>query len=136
MEQDYLMRQINRFGEALGKILAGLLGLKQSGDLNGGLEMTRQVFRDELDLNLDSLLEIRTDRFVESLKNEKGFTDENLVDLADILMILADNNPGKDSLYSKSLYDKCLVIYQYLESADRTFSLDRQYKIEKIKKLT
>jgi len=41
-QEDYLIRQISQLGRVLGKILAGLLGLKATGQINSGIETANQ----------------------------------------------------------------------------------------------
>ena len=131
MEQkDYLQKQINQLGRLLGELLSNLLGLKSQGQINDGVEITNQVLKRELDLNIQELINIRTDNFINTLKTGKSFNNQNLDKLADILLLIADNKQGKDK---QMLYEKCLTIYEYLEKVENVYSLDRQWKIERIK---
>ncbi|MBM3456495.1 MAG: hypothetical protein FJX80_15400 [Bacteroidetes bacterium] len=130
MEQrDYLKRQIDQLGQVLGKILLDLLGLKNSGQLNAGIEITNQTLKGELDFEIQDLLEISKDKLIHTLITQKNFTNENLDKLAEILLLVADNQQEN----TKKLYERCLTIYKYLEKAENIYSLDRQWKIERIK---
>jgi hypothetical protein len=130
MEQrDYLKKQIDQLGQVLGKIFSDLLGLKSYGQINGGLEITNQTLKNELDLDIQNLLDISTDDFVNTLRTQKNFTNDNLDKLAEILLLIADNKQSNN----KKLYKKCLTIYEYLEKLENIYSLDRQWKIERIK---
>jgi len=128
---DYIKRQIDQLGRILGKILSDLLDLKNQGQVNDGIEVSIQALKDELDLDLQELIAIQTNYFIDVLKSEKGFTNGNLNKLADILLFIADNRQGNDK---KLLLNKCLTIYEYLEKADKVYSFDRRGKIERIKK--
>jgi hypothetical protein len=108
-----------------------LLDLKNQGQVNDGIEVSIQALKDELDLDLQELIAIQTNYFIDVLKSEKGFTNGNLNKLADILLFIADNRQGNDK---KLLLNKCLTIYEYLEKADKVYSFDRRGKIERIKK--
>jgi hypothetical protein len=130
MEQrDYLKKQIDQLGQVLGKIFSDLLGLKSNGQINGGLEISNQTLKNELDLDIQNLLDIPTDDFVNTLRTQKNFTNDNLDKLAEIILLIADN----EQTDNKKLYKKCLMIYEYLEKAENIYSLDRQWKIERIK---
>lgn len=130
--RDYLMRQFDQVGQVLGKILSDLLGLKSQGKVNDGIEIVNQVLKEELDLDIQKLLNIQLGDFINTLKTEKGFTNESLDKLADILTIIADNRQNKDK---KMLYERCLIIYEYLEKTESVYSLDRKWKIEQIKNM-
>lgn len=116
---------------------AELLGLKSKGRTSEGIEVTKQSLKDELDLDIDELLGIPPDQLVGTLQEKMRFTDESLDRLAGIFLIIADelyNRPDKQGK-SKQLYMGCLKIYQYLEKASATYSLDRHFRIERIEKL-
>ena len=129
-QQDHLKKQIDQLGRVLGKILSDLLGLKNQGQINDGIEITNKALKGELDLDMQALIDIQTDDFINTLKIEKNFNNENLDKLADILLLIADNKQDKDK---KMLYEKCLTIYEYLEKTENVYSLDKQWKIERIK---
>ncbi len=131
-QQDYLIRQINQLSRILGKVLTDLIGLKNKGLLSNGIEMTNQTLKSELNLDIMELIDIRTDVFINILISEKGFVNDSLDKFAEILWLIA--NQSKDVDKSK-MYDKCLLIYQFLEKADKTYSLDRQLKIKQLQSL-
>ncbi len=134
MEQhDYLQRLIEQLGRVLGKISYYLLGLKNQGQIEDGIEITNQTLKGELDFDIQELTNIPTDNFIETLQTKKGISNENLNKLADILLLIAENRQNKDD---KMLYEKCLTIYEYLEKAENVYSLIRQEKIGRIKNIT
>lgn len=129
-QQDHLERQIEQFGRILGRIFSGLIGLRSQGKINEGIEITSRALKSELDLDIQKLLTMPLYGFVNTLKKEKGFSNENLDKLAGILQIIADNTQGSDK---KNLYEKCLAIYEQLEKTENVYSIDQQWKIEQIK---
>ena len=133
-QQDHLRRQIEQLGRVLGKILSDLVGLKQKGQVNQGIEITDRALKNELDLDTVELMAIPTDNFITTLKNTKGFNNENLDKLADILLVIANNEENKNE-NRNMLYEKCLTIYQYLEKSEPIYSFDRHLKMERIKNL-
>ena len=128
-QQDYLKRQIDQLGKVLAKIFSYLLGLKNSGQINEGLEITNKTLKNELNFDIQNLLDIPTDDFVNTLKEHKNLANDNLGKLADILLLIADNAQADN----KKIYEKCLAIYEYLEKAENIYTIDRQWKIERIK---
>lgn len=130
MEQrDYLKKQIDQLGQVLAKIFSDLLGLKNSGQINAGLEITSQALKNELNIDIQALLNIPTDNFIDTLTTQKNLTNDNLDKLAEILLLIADNRQDDN----KKLYEKCLTIYEYLEKVENIYTLDRQWKMKRIK---
>ena len=130
MEQrDYLKKQIDQLGQVLAKIFSDLIGLKNSGQIITGIEITDQTLKNELDFDLQDLLDIPTDKFIDTLTTQKGLTNENLDKLAEILLLVADNLEDDN----KKLFEKCLIIHEYLEKVDSIYSLDRYWKMKRIK---
>lgn len=128
-QQDYLKKQIDQLGQALAKIFSVMLGLKNNGQINAGIEITNQSLKNEIDLDIENLLDIPTEDFINTLITQKNITNDNLDKLAEILLLIADNG----QLDNKKLYEKCLTIYEYLEKVENIYTLNRQWKIERIK---
>jgi hypothetical protein len=131
MEQrDYLKKQIDKLGQVLSKLFSDLLILKNSGQINAGLEITNQTLKNELDYDVQGLLDISTGKFIDTLTIQKGLSIENLENLAEILLLNAENREDDN----KILFEKCLIIYEYLEKNTSIYSLDRYWKIKRIEK--
>lgn len=128
-QQDYLKRQIDQIGRILGKILADFIGLKNKGQFNEGIELTNQSLKSELDFDIDELINIPTDQFISTLISKKNLTNESLHKLAEILLLIADNRQEN----TKKLYEKCITFYEYLEKVENVYSLDRQWKMKRLK---
>lgn len=131
-QQDYLIRQINQLSRILGKVLTDLIGLKNKGLLSKGIEMTNQTLKSELNLDIKELIDVKTDVFINVLILEKGFVNDSLDKFAEILWLIANQSTDVDK---RKMYNKCLLIYQFLEKTDMTYSLDRQLKIKQLQSL-
>ena len=130
MEQkDYLMKQVEQFGLALGKILARLLHLKDNG--TESIVAVNQVFTEELDFDVNHLIDIDEDKWLDTLKTENRFNAENLERLADILLLVAENVSLNER---NQLCKKCRMIYEYLDESTKTYPFDRNSKMERIRK--
>ena len=130
IRQDFIIKQINQLGQVLARLLSDLQGLKSSGQKSAGLEITNQTLKNELDLDVQDLIDIPTDNFIETLTDQKNITIESLEKLAEILLLIADNNHED----SKIMYQKCVIIYEYLEKAEDSYTLHRQWILQRIKK--
>ena len=130
IRQDFIIKQINQLGQVLARLLSDLQGLKNSGQINAGLEITNQTLKNELDLDVQDLIDIPTDNFIDTLTDQKNITIESLEKLAEILVLIADNNHED----SQIMYQKCVLIYEYLEKAEDSYTLHRQWILQRIKK--
>lgn len=129
--EDYLKRQIDQVGRVLGKIFSDLMGLKNKGQLNEGIETCYQVLKSELDLDIQKLLEIPESDFMNTLKSKHELSMENLEKLAELFFLLADQHQKAYNL----LYSRCLTIYEHIEKEGGIYSLDRHKKIQQLKNI-
>jgi len=135
MEQrDYLMRQIEQAGRVLGKVLADLSGLKREGKVREGIGQAGQTLQGELDLRIEELTGIPVDQLVNTLLEKKHMFQENLEKLADLLVEIADGYELLDNQENaRSLYQRALTLYEYVDQAGSAFSFNRHSKIQQLK---
>lgn len=128
-QEDYLKRQFDTMGKVLGKILAMLLGIKVLEE-KSEYTVTTEILLDEFKLDLDTLIQLPDNQFICKFQEIEGFNNENLEKLGEILFLLATKhkNPAR-------LYEKSLLIFEYLEKTERTYSLERQQRINEIKNI-
>jgi len=136
-KRDYLMDQIEQLGQALATILSKLYGHSSQDKVPEVIEMTSQSLKTELDLDLSEISSIPDEQFITSLQREKKFNYANMELLADILLLVAEENsiaqPESDE--KQNLCTKCLIIYNYLNENDLTYSFERQSKISRIESI-
>jgi hypothetical protein len=135
-QEDYIKRQIDQLGRALGKILADLMGLKARGQVNNGIESADQSIKNASGLNLDDLTSIPADRLIGALHDDRRWSVDNFEKLADILLFLAEeaNSGDLDPDKKIKLSAKALILYEHVDVTSSTYSFDRHLKMEKIKK--
>jgi hypothetical protein len=136
-QEDWLMRQIKQLARVLGKMLADMLGIKSMGQAGERLAIANEALRSELDLDVDKMLEIPTSEFIETIRRDARWNFDNLETLADIFVLIAEgpDRKGKLAEMQSKLYEKVLAIYEYLDVASSTYSLERGRKIEEISKI-
>lgn len=134
-QEDYIKRQIDQLGRALGKILAELTGLKTQEQVNEGIESAGQTLKNELGFNIADLTIIPGEDFITALQDGRQWSNDNFDKLADILFLLAEElYPGdQEKGKKKKLYDRALILYEHLDATSSTYSFDRHVKMEKIK---
>ena len=126
-QEDYLLRQINQLARALGKLVFDFIGIKNTGLIEEYHQVANKILKEEIDYNLTELLDIPDDEFVSHLLRKEGFNDANLNLLGDLFYEMGSYLPKKESLpYLK----KALILYQYVENHDSTYSFERRAKME------
>jgi hypothetical protein len=133
--EDYLIRQISQLGRVLGKILAGLLGLKANGQINSGIEAANQDLRNELGFDADALASMPFDSFIKKFPSAGKLNCDNFEILADILFIMPEEltESNLDIEKRKRLLERSLAILEYIENTSLVYSMERNVKIEKLK---
>ena len=136
-ERDYFKRQIDLLGKVLGKLLAELICKKSSGEITDGIEITNQVLKSELDIEIIDLINISNHEIIDFLKANKQLNDENLEQIVEILILNIETNSENriKEIDRLNLLQKCLTIYNYIQANDKTFSFERNMKIQKIQLL-
>lgn len=130
-QEDRLKKEIDLMGRILGKILADLLGLKTE-DINPDeIRVMHEEFFSLIDPNLQSLLNSEPKDLIIALK-EKGFTSAHLDQLSEILFHLASQET--DVPTRQNLLRKALVLLEHLENTETTYSLERHFRLERLRK--
>lgn len=135
ISQDYIMRQIHQLSQVLIAILNIVIKLKKHDQYEVIVPYTNEMLKKHFDTDLQHLLKMLDEKTIIDLKKETGFSNEHLEILADIFFELAENNSDQQSIEtdSISLLKHCKDIYEFIELDERTYSIDRNLKITKIK---
>lgn len=136
-QEDYLKRQFDQLGKVLGRILTNLIALKEDKHALEIYEITNRALKKEMDMDIDQLLAIPADQFLELFNNQKGLNNKHLEKLGDIFYNLADlmDQDDLDGEKKRALYQRTTEIYQYLNETGSVYSLQRQFLIDKIRKM-
>lgn len=136
-ERDYLKKQVSLLGQVLAKLLSELIGKKGSGGSTSGIEITKQVLNNELNIDFQELINIPKDEIIDFLKIKKQLNDENLEQIVEILILSTGIDSGEsiEETDRINLLEKCLKIYEHIEANDKTYSIERNIRIKKIKSL-
>jgi hypothetical protein len=132
-KQDYLIRQIDQLGCILGKILYDLLGLKIEGKLHLGTKLIQIQLKKAL--GISDFTGIPSEDFLEIIQLKNTLSNDSLETLADHLFLLAEEEAYQNNSEEKihQLFERAHIIYQHLENTESTYSLNRHYKMDKIK---
>jgi len=135
MEQkDFLKRQIEEAGRVLAKAISGLTGGKDTGKVREGIENAEETLKSELDLDLDTFVNIPSEKFMDLINQNEKLPEEMYEEFADTLVELAKNyQESEEQDNARNLFQKALTLYEYLEESGSTFSFSRHAKMDNIK---
>lgn len=131
IKKDLLQRQIEELGKALGMVVSKLYRIEGSGDLESVIKVSVQELKTKSDLDIQKLLDIPSENFIKTLGARKDFNHDNLDQLANLFLLFADKTTVYDQ---RKLYEKSLVILDFLENDEKVYSFERRSKITEIKK--
>ena len=137
-ERDYFKKQIDILGKVLEKLLTQLIGKKSNSTGATGVEITNQVLKSELDMDILDLICLPKDKLIDYLKNKKQLSNHNIELIADIVIasIATDSKTNFTDKNNKlNLLEKCLLVYEYIQANDKIYSLERNRKIIELQQL-
>lgn len=133
MEQkDYLLREIEKIGAVMRAILNRFTGNTENLAITveKRFEQTKEQLFDETGMDLDEFLKLDMTEIKEFIRHFKGINIVNLELLAEILFHLGmGNKSGNENI----ILSKALILYELCNETDKTYSTERELKIEMIK---
>ena len=135
-KRDLIKDEIERLGKVLGKIVANLLNLKADGETNEGIKATEQALREELELDLGYLAQLDDKQFIDHVTSKRNFNFLLLEQLGDVFLELGEGMLIAADKENALLYlQKSLVIYEYISRESATYSLAREEKVMRARRL-
>jgi hypothetical protein len=130
--RDYLKDEIERMTRVLAKLLAGLIGAKNSGEVNLQIKLTENVFKNQLDIDIQNLIALENEDFLSKILSIKKMSIKELECLSDIIFELGKIKVSKE--YSNTYFEKSLLLYSHIVANNSNYSFEWNNKIENIKK--
>jgi len=131
--KDYFMREIEKIGTVLRAIINSLTGKKENLaiTLENPFEETRELLYNETGFDLGKFLTMDEAASGDYIAQFKGINAENLELLAEITF-----QSGMSGAYEtrKVFLEKALQLYEFSNRKDKTFSIERENKMEMIRK--
>jgi hypothetical protein len=129
--RDYLLDELNRAGRVLANILSRITGQPTQGITVA--ETTTAALQDELDWDLAASLSLPEETFIAHLTDEKGFDDQQLGMLSQLLEALGDSiTQPEQAEMKRRYYARSLHICAHLERHSRIYSFDRAARMERL----
>lgn len=133
MEQkDYLKKEIEKIGMITSAIRQKLFGDKANLAISfeKQMEETKGLLLEETNFDLDYFLKLNVENSNKYILTYKGFSVENIENLADCIYQTTMNY---QAINSKRQLEKSLQLYQLCNFKSNTYSLKREAKIQEVK---
>jgi hypothetical protein len=133
MEQkDYLLREIEKIGLLLRMIISKfrLKGDNTAITLKTEFEEAKELMLQEAGFDIEEFLKLDINSVEQYMSKFAGFRTANIELLADVLKEMGVSSEPK---MAKILWEKALRLYQICNSLDKTFSFERENKIDEIR---
>jgi len=131
-KEDYLLRYL----EKLSRVLAAMLGMRDRGFPEDGLRLADETFKEMLDLNIDELVKMPVEIFIE-LIGKRAYNNSYLEIITQLTHETAKSfmAHGQDDS-ANQFYAKSLKLYYLLNEKDKTFSFEREQIIGELEEIT
>jgi len=131
-QKDYILREIEKMAAILGAIRQKLFGGSDNLSLSieKQFEDTKDMLLNDAGFDLEKFMSLDKAEGNAYLSSIKGFSIDNIELLAEC--VAGIGSCGKSDL-SRQYYEKALQLYEYCNDKSKTFSLEREEKIEAIK---
>jgi len=131
MEQrDFLMREIEKIGKMLLAIIGRLKKAVKADYFEQEIEMIDTDIISITGISLKELLRLPEDELLLTLEKTESFDDANLELFADMLTEISS---GLDKKESRETIMKSIRILEMIDSRSRTYSFERQSKLESLR---
>jgi hypothetical protein len=129
-QRDYILRMI----EMIAQLIAGILKLIKTGDLNRATQDLQSAFRLAFQHDSLKLKDIPEEKLIDTLIRDYHYTTGHLEMLAELFFAEAELlRAEKKQAESLLFYRKSLNLYEYIDKDYRAYSQERLDKILAIK---
>jgi len=125
-QRDYILRMM----EMLAQLIAGILKLIKTGDINQASHALENAYRFAFQHDSLKLRDLPEEKLIENLLKEFHYTNGHLEMLAELFYAEAELLRAEEKhTDSYLLYRKSLALYEYIDRESRSYSQDRQDKM-------
>lgn len=125
-QRDYILRMI----EMLAQLIAGILKLIKTGDINQASHALENAYHFAFQHDSLKLRDLPEEKLIETLLKELHYTSGHLEMLAELFFAEAELLRAEEKQTDSSLlYRKSLALYETIDKESRSFSQDRQNKM-------
>ena len=129
-QKDYILRMI----EMIGDLIAAILGLIKKGDLEQAEKMIERGYYELLRRDASFFQLIPKEHLTDKLLGDHHYTNGHLTILAELFYAEAMVSKASDKRdNSRVCFEKSLLLLEFLEQADKTYSDKRIERMNMIK---
>ena len=129
-QKDYILRMI----EMIGDLIAAILGLIKKGDLEQAEKMIERGYYELLRREASFFQLIPKEHLTDKLLGDHHYTNGHLTVLAELFYAEAMVSKAYDKRdNSRVCFEKSLLLLEFLEQADKTYSEKRIERMNQIK---
>ncbi|MBL0328909.1 MAG: hypothetical protein IPP64_05695 [Bacteroidetes bacterium] len=133
IRKDYIEKQVEQLALVIARIISEMTNAKTSGKIDSGISIADEFLKTEFDVEFAKLAVMDKQHLVNYLIKNKNIHIHKLDLLADVLFATAElHEKSEKNNIAKSLFEKTLVIYTFVNNEQKTFSQTRQEKISQI----
>jgi len=122
-QKDYILRMV----EMIGDLIAALLGLIKKGDLEQAEKILERGYYELLRRDASFFQLIPKEQLTDKLLGEHHYTNGHLEVLSELFFAEATLSEAQKKLNdSRTYYEKSLVLLEFLEQEDKTWSAKRE----------
>jgi hypothetical protein len=120
--------------EMFGELLSGIMGLIRKGEYNRAYDQIGRVYKDMLKEDASFFRSIPENDLTQSLLRNHNYTNGHLEIIAELFnaeaeLSMAQGNKSGSLEFSR----KSLILFEFVDSDQKTYSLERLNKIETIR---
>ncbi|MFL5763777.1 MAG: hypothetical protein ACJ77K_07515 [Bacteroidia bacterium] len=135
LRRDYLQKQLEELARVLGKMLDEILKLRTEGKTDEAYALAKESLIEKFELDMENILALSLADFKNLVIESNRSNPVQLSYLADLLYTSATLSKEKGERgQALELFKRSLMIYEYLDKSQRTYSAERHEKINNIKK--
>ena len=130
-QKDYILRMI----EMIGQLIAAILGKIKKGDYEKASELLGNIYYDVLKEDASFFRNLTENELSKDLLQQHNYTNGHLEILAELFnaeaeLCLAKRDRSGSITYSK----KSLILFEFIDTDQKTYSLERINRMESIRK--
>lgn len=130
-QKDFILRMIEMFGE----MLAGIMGLIRKGEYTRASQQIGRVYYEMLKEDASYFRSIPENDLTQDLLGKHNYTNGHLEILAGLFDAEAELALAQGNIsYSIEFSRKSLLLFEFVDLDQKTYSLERLNKIEAIRK--
>ena len=130
-KEDYILREIEKIGIMLQMLIRKLVATQEKLPEQYDIQLNEvKAQLEHIGFNLDEFLQLDRNKIESHLKQFDGMRGPNLELLGDLMR---ETGMGNDPSLQKSCLERALDLYELCNALDRTYSFEREDKINQIK---